>query len=231
MTPQSAYARIRVQGADAASFLNAQLTRQVDNLAMDETGLAAWCSAKGRVQALFRITREAENYALRLPANMMSLVLPRLQMFVLRSRVQLVEIQNPAIVDSGSLLQDIRAGVPEIHPETRDAFLPQMLNLQHLGAIDFRKGCYPGQEIVARTQYLGDLKRRMYRFSTPAAEIPKPGAKLVATDGANGTVIHAASDPDGTIQLLAVVPRASAQSDWHLGELSGQALSLPYALD
>jgi folate-binding protein YgfZ len=227
-------ALIRVQGTDAASFLNAQLTRRVDNLDEGKTALAAWCTAKGRVQALFRVARTVDGYALQLPANMLPLTLPRLRMFVLRSQVQLVEVENPPSPDDGNLLHDILAGVPEIHAETRDAFLPQMLNLDHLGAIDFKKGCYPGQEIVARAQYLGDLKRRMYRFSGKGVEIPKPGAKLAASDGTSGTVISAALDHDETIQLLAVIPLASAQAVWHLGEPSSQGLSLqslPYAFN
>ncbi|HBT58772.1 MAG TPA: folate-binding protein YgfZ, partial [Pseudomonas sp.] len=61
-------------------------------------------------------------------------------------------------------LQRIRSGVGQVSDETREHFIPQMLNLQQLGGVSFRKGCYTGQEIVARMQYLGKLKRRMYRL-------------------------------------------------------------------
>jgi folate-binding protein YgfZ len=226
-------ALIRVQGADAASFLNAQLTRRVDNLAEGETALAAWCNAKGRVQALFRVSHAAGAYTLRMPAVMVPLTLPRLRMYVLRSQVQFSEIGDTTVPGHRGPLENVLTGIPQIYPETREQFLPQMLNLDQLNAVDFKKGCYPGQEIVARAQYLGQLKRRMYRFKTDAADRPAPGTSLFAADGANGTVIDAARDDSGCCQLLAVVPIESMQEDWHLGGKDGPHLglqTLPYPL-
>ena len=73
------------------------------------------------------------------------------------------------------LLGQVRAGIGQVMPQTRELFIPQMLNLQAIGGVSFKKGCYTGQEIVARMQYLGKLKRRLYRLSLNAAEMPEPG--------------------------------------------------------
>src|SRR5688500_7989996 len=93
-------------------------------------------------------------------------------------------------------LQEIRAGRPLISAATQDQFVPQMVNLELLDAVDFRKGCYPGQEIVARAQYRGQVKRRMVRLPSPAGAALRPG------DAYNGGVVV---DSAGG-ELLAVVP-------------------------
>lgn len=219
-------AQIRVQGSDAASFLNAQLTRRVDNLAEGETGLAAWCNAKGRVLALFRIARLSDGFALALPANMVPLTLPRLRMFVLRAQVLLEDRSSDCSPDGGSRLADILAGLPQVYPETRELFLPQMLDLERLGGIDFKKGCYPGQEIVARTQYLGTLKRQLYRFSASDETEPLPGSKVVTADERSGTVVDAARDDSGGWLLLAVIPNEAKDADWRLHTPEGARLRL-----
>jgi folate-binding protein YgfZ len=94
------------------------------------------------------------------------------------------------------LLQEIRAGRPLITAATQDQFVPQMVNLEQLEAVDFRKGCYPGQEIVARAQYRGQVKRRMVRLPAPAGTRLRPGDEFnggVVVDSAGG-------------ELLAVMP-------------------------
>ena len=93
-------------------------------------------------------------------------------------------------------LQEIRAGTPLITAATQDQFVPQMVNLEKLDAVDFRKGCYPGQEIVARAQYRGQVKRRMVHLAAPA------GAQLRPGDAFNGGVVV---DSAGG-ELLAVMP-------------------------
>jgi folate-binding protein YgfZ len=96
----------------------------------------------------------------------------------------------------------IEAGVPSVFAATREHFVPQMLNLDLLGAISFTKGCYIGQEIVARTQHLGRIKRRMYRFTAGAAA--EPGAPVYAGGKAVGEVVNAVT-VDGRCMLLAAV--------------------------
>ncbi len=132
-------------------------------------------------------------------------------------------------------LEEIRAGRPHVVQATQDQFVPQMVNLERLGAVDFHKGCYPGQEIVARTQYRGILKRRMARarIAAPAA----PGNDLYADNlpgQASGMVVNAARTPEGLTELLAVVQISSLESASaiRLGAADGpqlELLSLPYA--
>jgi folate-binding protein YgfZ len=100
----------------------------------------------------------------------------------------------------------VRAGVPQIVLATQDLFVPQTANFDLVGGINFKKGCYPGQEIVARVQYLGRLKERMFAFHVDGAP-PAPGSRLVAGDSV-GTVVNAATAESGS-ELLAVVSVAA----------------------
>jgi len=130
---------------------------------------------------------------------------------------------------------DIRAGIPTILPATQEAFVPQMVNLDLIGGVSFEKGCYPGQEIVARMHYRGTLKQRMYLANIAGSDQPQPGAKLFSAgfgEQACGTIVNSARSPDGGHDVLAVIQIASAGSgNVHWKSLSGPALrflSLPY---
>ncbi|MBI3371197.1 MAG: folate-binding protein YgfZ [Betaproteobacteria bacterium] len=126
-------------------------------------------------------------------------------------------------------LQEIRAGRPLVVQATQDQFVPQMMNFELIGGVDFRKGCYPGQEIVARAQYRGQVKRRMLRARVKAA--PFPGQDLFADDGhAIGAVVNVAPSPEGDYELLAIAQTGSGSL--HLGAPGGpvlERLTLPYA--
>ena len=102
--------------------------------------------------------------------------------------------------DAQWALQEIRAGRPLIMAATQDQFVPQMVNFEQLGGVDFKKGCYPGQEIVARAQYRGQVKRRMVRAQAPAGVQLAPGQEFNG-----GTVVDVAPAGAGS-ELLAVVP-------------------------
>jgi len=132
---------------------------------------------------------------------------------------------------------EIQTGIPTITSPTQDRFVPQMLNLERVGGVSFQKGCYPGQEIVARTQHLGAIKRRTYLAHVDASATPSAGSELYSADlgeQASGTVVNAAPAPDGGFDLLAVIQVASAQSQpIHLGSPAGPILelrTLPYSL-
>ncbi|MDH3947799.1 MAG: folate-binding protein [Gammaproteobacteria bacterium] len=110
---------------------------------------------------------------------------------------------------------DIQAGVPEVLPATVEAFVPQMVNLEALDGISYKKGCYPGQEVVARMHYLGKLKRRMYRAHVNTDAVPSPGDNLYSpaeTDQSVGKVVEAQPNPNGGVDLLAVIQIATADS-------------------
>jgi folate-binding protein YgfZ len=132
---------------------------------------------------------------------------------------------------------NIRAGIPVILPQTQEAFVPQMANLDLIGAVNFKKGCYPGQEIVARMQYLGKNKRRMYLAHVDGDTAPQAGDELFSMemeDQSCGTVVNAQTAPGGGHDLLAVIQIASHDAfPVHLGGLNGARLQfqpLPYTL-
>lgn len=134
------------------------------------------------------------------------------------------------------LLQDIRAGLPTVFEQTVEAFVPQMANMQLVNGVSFTKGCYTGQEVVARMQYLGSLKRRMYRVGLDG-DCPAPGTDLFAPDSKSaqgaGKVVLAASAPDGGCEALIITEIASAEAgDVRLVDENGpqlRFLDLPYA--
>lgn len=109
---------------------------------------------------------------------------------------------------------DIHAGVPQIGPGTQEQFVPQMVNFDLLDGINFKKGCYTGQEIVARTHYLGKVKRRTRLAHVAASEAPKPGDPVYGVDSAEpvGMVVNAAPAPQGGYDLLAEVRLESVEA-------------------
>lgn len=132
---------------------------------------------------------------------------------------------------------DIRAGIPTIMPATQEAFVPQMVNLDLIGGVSFEKGCYPGQEIVARMHYRGTLKQRMYLAHIAGMDSPQPGDKLYSADfgeQACGTIVNATRSPEGGYDALAVVQIASAGKGNVRWKSSGgpvlKQLPLPYAV-
>ena len=135
-------------------------------------------------------------------------------------------------------LAEIRAGLPLVTLPTQDQFVPQMANFELIGGIDFKKGCYPGQEIVARSQYLGKLKRRMYRGETDAGAVaaPLPGQDLFGAEPqAIGTVVNGASRPEGGYEFLAVMQSSAVEGGGalRLGASDGPLVRiapLPYAV-
>ncbi len=136
----------------------------------------------------------------------------------------------PVGADAWQLL-DIEAGIPVIYPQTREAFVPQMVNLQLVDGVSFRKGCYPGQEIVARMQYLGKLKRRMYRAHIDSDTRPLPGTEIFTAgedSRSAGKLVSTAPFPDGGFAVLAVLQIANAESGepLHVGTSDGPTLEL-----
>jgi len=129
----------------------------------------------------------------------------------------------------------IRAGVPMIGAATQDLFVPQTTNWDLLGGVNFHKGCYTGQEIIARTQYLGRLKERMHLFHADGA-VPPPATRIYGTvfgDQACGIVVDAVSAPDGGVDLLAVLQLSALDGPLHLAAPDGPVLALrplPYPL-
>lgn len=303
ITDLSHFGLIRASGPDLRSFLQGQLTNDVNAVSADRAQISSYCSPKGRMLGSFWILQRGEDLYLQLPIDRLEAVLKRLRMFVLRSQVSLedastrlarfgiagdcaaamlpfVPAEDQATITRDQLtvlrlpgdrprfellgppellaarwremageaeqtggdfwsLMDIRAGIPQVFEETVEAFVPQMANLQLIGGVSFKKGCYTGQEVVARMQYLGKLKRRMYRARIDTAEAPKPGTEVFSPSSESGQgagrIVDAAASPEGGFEVLAVVQISSAEAaDLRLGGADGpplKLLPLPYAFE
>ena len=265
-------ALLAVSGDDAAAFLHAQFTNDVEALVPGAAQWNGWCSAKGRLLATFLLARRAEGFLLMLPAEIAAPIAKRLALFVLRSKAKIADVSelyarigiagpNAAVLVErhwGSLpspmrsvekdgaiaialdaerfvalvpmaaapafrdlfsadwqrtgadeweWRSIRAGMPIIVAATQEAFVPQMANFELVGGVSFKKGCYPGQEIVARTQYRGILKKRMALAHLAGTERPQPGQSVYSSafgDQSAGTIVNAAPAPDGGFDALVV---------------------------
>lgn len=294
---------IAVEGADAVPFLQAQLTNDVASLDLLRVQLNGYCTAKGRLLAVFNNWRTADSIFLQLPREILPAVLKRLSMFVLRAkarlrdasaewstvgvigpgsasaladldcsapdrddcttspqRVRIARLPPSPQVDERFLLllpaasalrareqmaalesvpsavfwwTQVDAAIPNVFAATQEKFVPQMINLEILGGVNFKKGCYPGQEVVARSQYLGKLRRRMQIGHADAAT--HAGADVFAAGSTEpiGTIVMAASAPHSGTDVLFECPAERAAGALHLDSSSGPVLvprPLPYAL-
>ena len=184
----SAYAQLGVWGAGAAARL-AEL-----GLAIGEAPMAA--AAAGALAAV------------RMGQDRFLVIGPTTELERFES-----DLAAAAAVEDEWAVREIRSGRALIRQATQDLFVPQMVNLEALGGVDFKKGCYPGQEVVARAQYRGQIKRRMVRGRVDAAADATPGASLYSDDlpgQASGTVVDSAAVSGGK-ELLAVVPIAALE--------------------
>ena len=250
---------LAVRGVDASKFLQGQLTCNLNYLDEQTSSLGARCTAKGRMLSSFRIVPQGDGYLLAMAAELLEAQMAELQKFARHgeamairradgcaelwiSSTQAEEIRTLLAVKlteaplNDWLLGQIRAGIGQVFGPTRELFIPQMINLQALGGVSFKKGCYTGQEIVARMQYLGKLKRRLYRLSLPGSELPAIASEVFSPVHASavGEVVLAAT-ADGAVELLAVLQQ-DAVSDGRLSLQSAAGpqltlLDLPYTLD
>lgn len=216
--PELPLAAINASGHDAFTFLQGQLTNDLERLEAEAEILSAWCNPKGRVIWFGTVTRIEGGYALSVPPDLADDIVKRLLMFRFRAKVEFAIEAADAGVDAEFLITN---GYPFIGREQSEEFTPHMLNLDLLDAISMDKGCYTGQEIVARTHYRGKTKRRCLRFES--AEPVAAGDKVTEGDRSVGTVVNAA----GT-DLLAVVPVDKADADLAVNGSKLQHLPLPY---
>ena len=170
-------------------------------------------------------------------------VIPRFEIYGLLEAMkklwQALDVHATPVGASTWELLNIQAGIPVITARTIDAFVPQMANMHLINGVSFTKGCYPGQEIVARMHYLGKLKRRMYRIGFDAHDKPETGTPLVTDTSTEsqdiGTILSAQQNPDGNYDALAVIQVSDAEnSQLKLGDVKGPevtVLDLPYAFD
>jgi folate-binding protein YgfZ len=285
---------IRAAGADAASFLHNQLTNDVLLMKEGQCRLAAFCNAKGRMQASFVVyKRSAEEVLLICRKDLIVQTVKRLSMFVLRAKAKLSDATDefqllglagdaalaalngastdswqrhavgaadvltlyPALAQprafwiapkdeaaptgsdvSADLWQvgEVLSGIAWVELATFEAFVPQMLNYESVDGVNFKKGCYPGQEVVARSQFRGTLKRRAFIVQSPVAMIAgqEVFSSLDSTQPC-GLVAQAANDGVSHMAVVELQLSATENSTLHLGTADGPVLSLlplPYAL-
>ena len=173
---------------------------------------------------------------IRLPGTVLRFEIVGTEPAIEKIWLQLAEQAQPTS-SSFWALQDIHAGIPSIYPATVEAFIPQVVNMQLLNGISFTKGCYCGQEIVARTQHRGTLKRRMYLAHINSGQQPTAGDELFSHNAEHGKsagiVVNAQAAPEGGFDALVMAQIACFEAnDIHLKDAAGEKLhfrELPYA--
>ena len=288
---------IQAQGEDAANFLHNQLSNDVLLLPVGQSRLAAFCSAKGRMQGSFILVKTApDTVLLVLSLDLLAQTLKRLSMFVLRAKVKMSDVTGqwqlrglmgdsaraavgqaapwqttaqegahavalyPAVLGESQIPRalwiapaghalpagadvptdvwqwaEVMSGVTLVSQPVFEAFVPQMLNYESVGGVNFKKGCYPGQEVVARSQFRGTLKRRTALVHSPVA-LATGQDIFTPTDPEQpcATVVLCAARPDGQgFDALVSGTTESLQTGWRLGSSEGDALALlplPYPL-
>jgi folate-binding protein YgfZ len=291
VTPVMHFDLLRFHGGDAKSFLQGQLTCDLDQVTSDQAQFGGYCTPKGRLLANFMLLSTPQGYLMHTPADVSASVTDRLRKFVLRCDVKIERERSLRALglagpEASALLQQelgapprrrlaighharasmvrlpgenflvvaastemaalweslakhavpagaqcwnwvqIQAGVPWITAATQDQFLPQMIGLDTIGGVSFDKGCYTGQEIVARTHYLGEVKRKL-RLGRTRGSV-RAGDALLTAGQQCGTVLNAASIPGDGWALLAVVSeQADAQSRVQIASGEPVELSAP----
>ena len=271
VTPLPHLGILRVEGEDAARFLQGQLTQDFALLGTSEARLAAFCTAKGRMQASFvGCKRSPTEIVLVMSRDILAPTLKRLSMFVLRAKVKLSDATGdfslrgvagqsanqlapglaapwtharvgdadvirlypadgqprcvwvapaghpepggPPLSHDLWLWGEVRSGIATITAPIVEAFVPQMLNYESVGGVNFKKGCYPGQEVVARSQFRGTLKRRAYLAHSPGPL--QAGQEIFHESDASqpcGTVAQAAAAPGGGWEAIVSMQVALSQ--------------------
>lgn len=167
---------LSVTGDDAASFLQGQTTCDIYDVVENKSQLGAFCNSKGKVVAVFLITKTQNGFLLILPKSLLTTVQDLLLRYKLRAKVEFHEIENLPLT---KFLKITNVKTPWILPQTSEQFIPQMLKLDQFGAVSFTKGCYTGQEIVTRTHYLGEVKRQLHlALCEPAVQNVEPNLAI-----------------------------------------------------
>lgn len=172
---------LKISGKDAQSFLQNQLSNDIDKITDDTWQLNAYCQHQGRIIALIWVQKQGQYFYLNFAPDLQEVVHNRLKMFALNAEVFFSEINaQPSFIDNA-----------QITPETSEKFIPQDLNLDiNEVGVSFNKGCYPGQEVVARVHYLGKPKRRLYRFECDFKVLPLDELTLEDTTKVVGKVLN-----------------------------------------
>lgn len=243
-----ALALLQFRGADVRKFLQGQLSNDMELLAPGQLTLAGYHNPQGRVLAVLRLAVPDPGEVLALlPAELAEPTMLALRRYVLRAKVTIEHLAGaeqiaaqarrapqlaPALAPAAHAAE-IAAGVAQVYGVTSGLFVAQMLNLDCVAAISFTKGCYTGQEIIARAHYRGRIKRRMQRFVTEEVMDLAPAQALTLADGRAAQVVDAVRGRDGRSEFLAVTtfPAPLAPTTGHAATATAcRPLPLPYQL-
>lgn len=208
---------IHLTGADASTFIQGQITADINHLnfieqTAENTGLGALCTHQGRVVVVTWIIRHAEDdIVLLMPSDMAEQIKAHLAKFVFISKVK-IELREALADELATLPEDLL--IPWITQATTEKFVPHMLSLDKLNGIHFKKGCYTGQEVVARMEYLGAPKRRLAKITASNVKELAYGAEILNDeDKSAGTIIYFEGD-----NALAVIQLSAKESALKLNE-------------
>lgn len=280
---------LRIEGPDALSFLQGQLSNDVMAVQRGGSLLAACSSPQGRVLAVLRLFAHTSGVVALLPRDLVGPTLAHLRKFVLRAKVQLDDASDVLSVGgcigpdallragipvplAGQCIQyeemsvatvpgdarrfwvvappatlaqhlqwpptstldferewrgsDVAAGLPQVYPTTRETFVAQMLNLDLLDGISFTKGCYTGQEIIARTQHLGRIKRRLFKLELPPGTFAI-GDAIQLSNGRSGRLTEVVELPDRRVALAVLNLESGSDTDAQLPPSAATPLEAP----
>tara|TARA_R110000868_G_scaffold84822_6_gene238937 strand:+ start:7304 stop:7948 length:645 start_codon:yes stop_codon:yes gene_type:complete len=182
---------IHISGQDAVKFLQGQLTCDINKISDQKPITAAHCNAKGRIVSLFDISHHNDGFQLLLPSELLLIAVANLKKYAIFSKVD-IDTSEASIDDYDDWrLQRIRHNIPTVFTTTSEIFLPHYVNLLEHGGVSFTKGCYTGQEIIARMQHLGNIKRHMHYQKMESETCPQPGDNVYAKDKKVGDVVDA----------------------------------------
>lgn len=200
-----AYDAIKVSGNDAIPFLQGQLTCNIESLPNGAMCYGAHCNPKGRVISLFHILRQDGAFYLITPPDMTDLAMKALNKYAIFSKVTLEKSSVDTRGQEKTHLKNIQAGLPRLYPNTSGEFLPQELNLQNNGAIDLDKGCYTGQEIIARIHFRGQIKNRLLNAELSSNANIAPGDNVMLEQVAIGKIVDYCKEGE-TYYTLILIP-------------------------
>jgi len=293
-------ALLEISGDDAVAFLQGQVTNDVNLLSGNHAHYTGYCSAKGRLLALFFAFSYGKQLHLQLNYKLVEPIAKRLKMYVMRAKVNINNASDSTVriglsghdipdllapffakipqlafesisADDRTLIRlpsetprfeiisnterakaiwqtlkihckpigkpcwdwlEIQAGIPDIYLNTQEEFVPQMVNLDLLGAINFKKGCYTGQEIVARTHYLGKVKRRTHLAHIDTSTPPQAGNDIVNLNGeVVGKIVRSAPSPTNGYDVLAEIRLESVEAgSLFVNDTALEIQQLPYKL-
>jgi folate-binding protein YgfZ len=201
---------LQVSGEGAKKFLQGQLTCNLDELNPGQSMLGAHCNPQGRIISFFRLFL-TNDYFLSMPKELIPIAQQALQKYAVFFKVKLEEVSStiPKDIEESTKLHktlDITRGIPAIYPETSEKFLPHELNLPQINAVSFNKGCYTGQEIIARMHYRGKSKTRLYRARVSTELTLQRGNDIYVDSDSIGTLVDYCELEKNSYDLLFIAP-------------------------